>query len=271
MIHRRPEASWNNADAVNPGSVIPFVRPRGDALPLSGIGAAERPAPDVLAAFRRPPWRVIFFSASLLAHAGVAAFFLRPSDPAPAIGLEAISVEVVFGADAPAGVAAVPGEQEAQPQPPSPPEAPVAKQEPVEPEPAVDPAPAIPPSDANVAQAANEKESRKEEVAPPSRAAGGVGRGQSRSDANYNGLVAAHLARHKRFPPGPQSKRNQGTAVVSFRLDGSGRLTAVKLVRSSGVAALDQEAQVMVRRASPFPVPPRGPASFTVPLTFQIQ
>ncbi len=102
-------------------------------------------------------------------------------------------------------------------------------------------------------------------------AAGGVGRGQSRSDANYNGLVAAHLVRHKRFPPGPQSKRNRGTAVVSFSLDGSGRLMAVKLVRSSGVAALDQEAQVMVRRASPFPVPPRGTASFTVPLTFQIQ
>jgi TonB family protein len=83
--------------------------------------------------------------------------------------------------------------------------------------------------------------------------------------------VAAHLARHKRFPEGAQSKRNEGTAVVRFSLDGGGRVITVKLITSSGVAALDQEAQAMVRRASPFPAPPSGGTmEFTVPLSFQI-
>ena len=49
-------------------------------------------------------------------------------------------------------------------------------------------------------------------------------------------------------------------------------MTAVKLVRPSGVAALDQEAQAIVRRASPFPAPPSGgTVEFTVPLSFQIR
>jgi TonB family protein len=107
---------------------------------------------------------------------------------------------------------------------------------------------------------------------PRAIAASGVGPGRSQADSNYRGLVSAHLARHKRFPPEARSGGQQGRATVSFALDGGGRVTRVSLVRASGVASLDQEATAMVRRASPFPAPPnvRG-MSFTVPVDFRIQ
>jgi TonB family protein len=273
MPRRRLSVPLDHAEAIDPGNVIPFVRPRGDdaAPPLAEIGAAERPAPDFLAASERPPWWAIVVAASLAAHAGVAVLFLKSPDPIPAIGLETISVEVVFGANAPAGAAATPSD-EAQPQPPSPPEAPFVKQEPLEAAPADEVAPPIPLSDPEdlARQKIKKVEQKQEDVPPPSPAAGGVGRGQSRNDANYNGRVAAHLARYKRFPQGAQNKRNHGTALVSFSLDGRGRVIAVKLVRNSGVAALDEEAQSWVRRASPFPAPPSGgTVEFTVPLSFR--
>lgn len=106
----------------------------------------------------------------------------------------------------------------------------------------------------------------------PSNTASGIGRGRSDSETNYRGLVAAHLTRNKRYPADAERNHDQGTASLSFMLDGSGRVTAAHLVRGSGHASLDQEAQAMVRRASPFPPPPGGrPMSFTVPITFRLQ
>jgi periplasmic protein TonB len=102
-------------------------------------------------------------------------------------------------------------------------------------------------------------------------AAGGVGRGRSDANTNYRGLVAAHLARHKRFPDAARSRGSQGSAVVTFALDGGGRVTSVRVARGSGVTSLDQEAAAMVRRASPFPAPPsRRGMSFTVPVSFRL-
>jgi protein TonB len=285
MARRRPQDSRDEADAIDPGNVIPFVRQRDAAPPLAGVGAAGRPAPDFLAA-RWSPWRIAVLATSLLAHAGFAALFLKSPAPAPALGVDAISVEVVLGADAPAGIAATPNDQEAQQQSPPASEQPIAKQEPVEPEPAVpaeqpiakqetvepesalETAPAIPPPDPEaVAKQEPKQEKKKEEAPPPSQAASGVGRGRSHRDANYEGLVLAHLARYQRLLKEAGNKR--GTANVGFSLDGSGRVTAVNLVHGSGVAALDREALAWVRRASPFPAPPSGGTmDFTVPLIF---
>jgi len=105
----------------------------------------------------------------------------------------------------------------------------------------------------------------------PSTAANNVGVGRSESDSNYAGLVSAHLRRHQQYPSDARSRGEQGTATVSFSLDGGGRVTSARLVRGAGVASIDQEVQAMVRRASPFPAPPSGRAvSFTVPVTFRL-
>jgi periplasmic protein TonB len=106
----------------------------------------------------------------------------------------------------------------------------------------------------------------------PATPANGVGRGRSDADSNYRGLVAAHLARYKRFPTDARSRGDQGVASVAFSLDAGGRVSSVALVRGSGVASLDHEVQAMVHRASPFPAPPSGrPMSFTVPVSFRLQ
>jgi TonB family protein len=92
----------------------------------------------------------------------------------------------------------------------------------------------------------------------------------SAGNANYRGIVFAHLARQKRYPA--EAGGAQGRAMVNFSLDGSGRVTRVSLVSRAGHAALDQEATAMVRRASPFPPPPDGrPLNFTAPVSFRAQ
>lgn len=107
---------------------------------------------------------------------------------------------------------------------------------------------------------------------PAARAAGGIGRGRSDADTNYRGMVAAHLARYKRFPTDARGRGEGGRTVVSFSLNGSGSVTSARLVNGSGIASLDQESLAMVRRASPFPAPPSGRAMhFTVPVSFQLR
>ena len=97
---------------------------------------------------------------------------------------------------------------------------------------------------------------RREVVASLPPPASGVSRGRSSHDANYHGRVAAHLARHKQFPPDARRRGEQGSASVAFSIDLAGRVTTVSLTRSTGYPSLDREAQSMVRRASPFPPPP---------------
>ena len=101
---------------------------------------------------------------------------------------------------------------------------------------------------------------------------GSSGGAQAAGNSNYYGLVAAHLARYKQYPSDARSRGEQGTATVSFRLDGGGRVSSVSLQRGSGSASLDRESVATVGRASPFPAPPSGQAiSFSVPLSFRIR
>jgi protein TonB len=105
----------------------------------------------------------------------------------------------------------------------------------------------------------------------PSTAANGVGIGRSDASSNYPGLVSAHLRRYQQYPSDARSRGDQGTATVSFSLDGGGRVTSSRLARGSGIASIDGEVQAMVRRASPFPAPPAGAVrSFTVPVNFRL-
>lgn len=115
-----------------------------------------------------------------------------------------------------------------------------------------------------IAAPTRENASREAKTSTPSTAANNFGVGRSNRDSNYPGIVRAHLARYKQ-----SLGSSQGSATVSFTLSGSGGVAGVRLARASGVAAIDQEVQAMVRRASPFPPPPDGRSqSFTVPVSF---
>ncbi len=71
----------------------------------------------------------------------------------------------------------------------------------------------------------------------------------------YAALVFSRLAKAKELGG---RLGEPGSAGVQFAIDERGLLASVKLVASSGVKALDDEAVAIVRKAAPFPVPPEG-------------
>ncbi|MEA2871719.1 MAG: periplasmic protein TonB [Hyphomicrobiales bacterium] len=372
IVPARPEHPQPaNDTSAYPGNVVPFMRPGGErAAPAVALPAGT--ARLARADLTRERARLAAFAAvSVAVHAGLFVAFWREPPPLASIGVEVISVEIVVGATAPAGVAVTPGEQQvnsaaapdteatdtdkaeekatAQPQTvevareetapeqkteqkahdakpvepkfeiaaapqepaqaeqkpavsmveapapdtatakpqetlPSPTEVtllPQPEEKPVEKKPEANPVQAAPPKPVKDAKPAKEQRriaaptrensSREAKASTPSTAANNVGVGRSDNSSNYPGLVSAHLRRHQQYPSDARSRGDQGTATVSFGLDGGGRVTSARLVSGSGIASIDQEVQAMVRRASPFPAPPDGrPRSFAVPVAFRL-
>ncbi len=91
----------------------------------------------------------------------------------------------------------------------------------------------------------------------------------------WQGLLAAHVERFKRYPATARSRGEHGTATVAFTIDREGRLLSSRIVESSGSAALDQETLAMLARAQPMPRPPDGLSdtelTFVVPVRFDIR
>ncbi len=289
----------------------------------------DRPTPPPAPAQLR--WTMpLFIAASLAAHASVLIGLSGDPHPAPSIGIPAISVEIILGADAPAGFAALPGQFEAEANAPDAqtddakrggfelaarpdPAGPAALEtEAIRPEPSdarapletetVRPEPGTRPAEAPAKPLEPADSARKDEPiaqpqsrpkaaspAPPKQkaedrprpkaasrqaaaSASGVGVGRSSADPSYAARVAAHLARYKRFPPLALKEGARGTAMIAFSIDANGRVTSVRLTRGAGAPSLDEEAQAMVRRASPLPAPPSGrAASMTLPVTFEVR
>lgn len=99
-----------------------------------------------------------------------------------------------------------------------------------------------------------------------------AGASSSVSPARWQARVASHLERRKRYPSAARRQRQQGTAQVRFTIDASGNVQSVSLVRSSGVALLDEEVVALVRRASPVPAPPPGVnRTIVVPIRFSMR
>ena len=217
------------------------------------------------------------------------------------IAEEAMTVEIVVGANDAAGIAEVPNAAEVenpaspnalQPDTKEKRELPLTEREmpsaPQEAERSTEPM--VAPSEEPIAPIQREISPRQQKVEEPPApepaerprpmpnrstaspaSAHGVGRGRLAGEANYQGLVATRLARYKRFPPEARNRRQQGSAIVSFDIDPTGRVTSVRLVRKTGFAALDNEVEAMVWRASPFPAPPTGVAlTFSAPISFHL-
>jgi len=99
-----------------------------------------------------------------------------------------------------------------------------------------------------------------------------AGAAPSVSPARWQARVASHLERRKRYPSAAKRQGQQGTAQVRFTIDASGNVKSVSLVRSSGVALLDEEVVALVRRASPVPAPPPGVnRTIVVPIRFSMR
>jgi protein TonB len=105
-------------------------------------------------------------------------------------------------------------------------------------------------------------------------------RGPSQQDLDaardrYGSLLAREIAKHKRYPRIAQMRGWEGEAAIELQLDGSGKILASKIKKSSGYEVLDKQALEMVERATPFPPPPAvlSGQSFTllVPISFRLE
>ena len=93
--------------------------------------------------------------------------------------------------------------------------------------------------------------------------------------ASWHRRIALQVERHKGYPASARARHETGTAELAFTLDRNGKVVASRIVRTSGIASLDQETIETVRRAQPFPPPPPNMAGetfdFTVPIRFNIR
>ena len=74
--------------------------------------------------------------------------------------------------------------------------------------------------------------------------------------ASWRDLVVMRLQQNKRYPASAAARGQKGTVTLSFTVDRTGQVRERKIVRSSGVATLDQEVLAMVQRAQPLPAFP---------------
>jgi protein TonB len=92
---------------------------------------------------------------------------------------------------------------------------------------------------------------------------------------SYSSLLANAIAKYKQYPKIAQMRGWQGDIVLEVKLNGDGALISSKIIKGSGFDVLDNEGLEMVKRASPFPLPPeilKG-KSFTilVPIRFKLE
>lgn len=290
-------------------NVVPFAR--GHRKSDSEVPAIAAVTDERIAYFPQlagKRWFAAFVAGSLTVHAGLFTIFHYTESPQASIGIVSVSVDLVLGVDTAAGLTPTPSKSEAERAPaeestaaseamlPAPQNVPSVQPAPGpqpelqaqevphetrppervdEPKPAelkIDDPPRKPQKEIKQTNKDKKIDTRNSRSSVASQSSNGIGQGRSDADSNYRGLVAAHLARHKRYPSEARGRGEQGSTTVSFRIDGSGQVTSVRLVRGSRIASFDQEAQAMVRRASPFPPPPSGrPIIFTVPVSFHLR
>ena len=75
-------------------------------------------------------------------------------------------------------------------------------------------------------------------------------------EINYSNLLAAHIAKHLKYPRIAQLREMQGQVVIAIQIGGDGSLISKNVQKSSGHEILDKEAMNVVERSKPFPVPP---------------
>jgi len=213
----------------------------------------------------------------LVAHAAlVAAIVLwyarKPVEPdtVPAIAVTLLPVEATSPEIQNQDIAVGPAMQEAEEAPKELPE-----EKPIE---KVD-QPPLPPQQAEITLPQvqeNKIETPKPEVQPPAPETRAppkterVGQFTQASANAYNALVFGHMQRFKHYPA--SARGASGTAVVRFELSRSGADIGSAVTKSSGNAALDQEALNLLRRASPFPpfpaAKPGDQDSYIAPVNF---
>jgi TonB family protein len=80
-------------------------------------------------------------------------------------------------------------------------------------------------------------------------------------DPSYMGRLKSKIFSRWIYPQKAINANMQGTAIISFSVESSGRVSALRVVKSSNIKILDAAAINAVRDASPFPPPGSNEAS----------
>ncbi|WP_174850077.1 energy transducer TonB [Yersinia artesiana] len=97
-----------------------------------------------------------------------------------------------------------------------------------------------------------------------------------KSKMNWKSRLQGHLMGFKRYPPIARKQHQQGTAIIRFVVNKEGYVLSTMLIKSSGAAALDQEALAVIKRAQPLPLPPaellsNGQVTLAMPVGFDLK
>ncbi|TCK02674.1 energy transducer TonB [Marinobacterium mangrovicola] len=162
--------------------------------------------------------------------------------------------------------------KEPKPEPPKPKPEPEPEPEPVEPP--KEPVKKQAEASTNAAKVADEKSEAQSKQSTGSANAQTQG-GSPAARQTWFSQVAAHLARHKRYPSSARRRGQEGVAKLSFVVDRNGQVLEFKLVGSSGYRSLDEAVIRMLKQAEPLPKFPaemtQDSLSITVPVQFAIQ
>lgn len=95
-----------------------------------------------------------------------------------------------------------------------------------------------------------------ETTAPKSLVAPIAPRASDNAEMTWEGLLMAHLEKHRRYPAAARARREQGTVYVRFRMNRAGQVLWLRIDQSSGSTTLDRAALDTFRRAQPLPAIP---------------
>lgn len=238
-------------------------------------------------------------------HAGViaAAIYTYPDTPPPGAPLEAISIDLAPASAAPEvqNLDLAPGPEMQQAEAPEPePEQPKPVEEQIAPTPPQEKPEVVAPPEEKPKPVEEKKEEKPKPVekkkpkkpsekpaprttaapkahtrAQEARQARAGAAAAARAMPSYRQRLAAHLQRYKQYPSSARAAHQEGTVMVTFTVTRNGHVTSVRLSRSSGHPALDQEAIAAIRRAQPLPsFPPeitQSAMTFPVPFSFHLR
>jgi len=92
--------------------------------------------------------------------------------------------------------------------------------------------------------------------------------------SDYGSMLGHAIAKHKSYPKIAERRGWEGTALLDLKIDSQGSVISASVRDSSGYDVLDNRALEMVRKASPFPAPPKAlqgrTFNISVPVTFKL-
>jgi protein TonB len=112
------------------------------------------------------------------------------------------------------------------------------------------------PAEASEQQIATAPPRVEAQPAPSSAPSPGQAASIARAQASWQKGLVGKLNRFKRYPDAASRRGIKGVAMVRFTVDREGQVVASEVLKSSGSPILDEEALALVKRASPFPLPP---------------